>query len=65
MEASYPDLGSVKDSNDRGQEELEEVREGAGEGGHASILGEIPLPKHLGNVTGNLCGVASKQRPTC
>ena len=65
MEASYPDLGSVKDSNEGGMEELEEVREGAGEGGHASILGETPLPKHFGNVPGNLCVVASKWGPTC
>ena len=65
MEASYANLDSVKDSNNRDLEELEEAREGAGEGGHASILGEIPLPKHLGNVPGNLCGVASKWGPTC
>ena len=63
MEASYPD--SVKDSNEGGLEESEEVREGAGEGGHASILGETPLPKHLGHVPDSLCGVASKQGPTC
>ena len=34
MEASYPDSGSVNDSNEEGLEELEEVREGACEGGH-------------------------------
>ena len=33
MEASYPDSGSVKDSNEGGLEESEEVMEGAGEGG--------------------------------
>ena len=65
IEAPYPDLGSVNDSKEGVPEELEEVREGAGEGGHASILGETPLPKHLGNVSGNLCSVAFKLGPTC
>ena len=32
MEASYPDSGSVNDSKKGGPEELEEVKEGAGEG---------------------------------
>ena len=44
MEASYPDLGSVNNSNEGGPEESEEVREGVGEGGLVSILGKIPLP---------------------
>ena len=46
MEASYPDLSSVNDSNEGDPEELEEVREGAGEGGYASGT----PPKHLGQV---------------
>ena len=65
MKVSYPDSGSVKHSNEGGPEESEEVREEAGEGGCASILGETPLSKHLGYVSGNLCGVASKWEPTC
>ena len=65
MEASYPDLDSVNDSDEGGPEELEKVREGAGEGGHDSILGETPLPKNLGQVSGNHCGIASKWGPTC
>ena len=65
MEASYPDSGSVNNSNEGGLEELEEVREGGGEGGHDSILSGTPLPKHLGQVSGNHCGVASKWGPTC
>ena len=50
MEAAYPDLGSVKDSKEGGPEELEEVKEGASEGGHDSSLSGAPLPKHLGQV---------------
>ena len=65
MEASYPDLGSVKDSKEWGPEESEEVREGAGEGGHDSFFGGAPLPKYLGQVSGNSSGVASQQGPTC
>ena len=65
MEASYPDSGFVNDSNEGGPEESEEVREGAGEVGCASILGGTPLPNHLGHVSGNFCGVASKLGPTC
>ena len=38
MEASYPDVGSVNDSKEGGPEESEEVKEGAGEGGHDSIF---------------------------
>ena len=44
MEATYPDSGSVNDSNEGGLEELEEDREGAVEGGCVSFLGEIPSP---------------------
>ena len=65
MEASYPDLGSVNDSNEGGLEESEEVREGAGDGGCDSIFGGTPLLKHLGQVSGNICGVASRWGPTC
>ena len=65
MEVSYPDLDSVNNSNERGPEELKEVREGACEGGCDSILGETLPSKHLGQVSGNCCGVASKQGPTC
>ena len=65
IEASYPDLGSVSDCNEGGLEESDEVREGAGEGGHDSIFGGTLLPKHLGQVSGNHCGVASKWGPTC
>ena len=39
---------------------MEEVREGAGEGCCDSIFGGTPLPKHLGQVSGNCCGVASQ-----
>ena len=63
MDASYPDLGSINDSKEGGLEGLEEVREGAGEGGHESIFGGAPLPKYLGKVSGNCCGVASQQGP--
>ena len=65
MEASYPDLGSVNNSKEGGLEESEKVKEGAGEGGHDSIFGGAPLPKHLGQVSGNCCSVASGWEPTC
>ena len=65
MEASYPDLGSVNNSKEGGLEKLEEVKEGAGEGGFDSIFGGAPLPKHLGQVSGNHCSVASGWGPTC
>ena len=38
--------------------------EEAGEGGSDSSFGGAPLPKHLGQVSGNHCGVASGQGPT-
>ena len=44
MKASYPDLGSVNDSKEGGLEELEEVKEGAGEGGCDSIFSGAPSP---------------------
>ena len=65
MEASYPDSGSVNDSKEEGPEELAEVKEGAGEGGYDSIFSGASLPKHLGQVSGNCCSVASGQGPTC
>ena len=65
MEASYPDSGSVKDSREGGPEESEEVEEGAGEGGRASSFGGAPLPKHLGQVSGNHCSTASGLGPIC
>ena len=65
MEASYPDLGSVNNSKEGGVEELEDVKEGAGKGGYDSIFSGAPLPKHLGEVSGNCCGVASRWGPTC
>ena len=52
MEASYPDSGSVDDSRERGPEESEEVKGGAGEGGCDSSFSWAPLPKHLGQVSG-------------
>ena len=63
MQASYPDSGSVNNSNEGGPEESEEVRQGAGEGGCDSILGDTPLPKHFGQVSGKHCSVASKWDP--
>ena len=65
MEASYPDLCSVNDSKEGGPEESEEVREGAGERGHDSVFGGAPLLKHLSQVSGKHCGVASQQGPIC
>ena len=44
MEASYQDLGSVNDCKEGGPEELEEVKEGAGEGGCDSSFGGAPSP---------------------
>ena len=60
MEASYPDLGSVNDSKEWGPEELEEVKEGEGEGGLDSIFGGAPPPQTFGQVSGKCCGVASR-----
>ena len=57
-EASYPDSGSVRDSKEGGSDELEEVEDGVGKGGQKQQTG-APLPKHLGHVVGNLCGVSS------
>ena len=53
IEASYPDSGSVRDSKEGGPEESEEIEDGVGEGGWASILIGIPLPRHLVIVSGN------------
>ena len=36
INASYPDSGSVKDSKEGGLDELEEVEDGAGDGGQKS-----------------------------
>ena len=36
IDASYPDSGSVRDSKEGGQDELEQVEDGAGEGGWKS-----------------------------
>ena len=58
-------LGSVNDSKEGGLEELEEGNEGAGEGGHDSSFGGAPLPKHLGQVSGNHCSIASGWGPIC
>ena len=65
MEASYPDSGSIKNFREGGLEELEEVKEGAGEGGCDSSFGGAPLPKHLGQVSGNCCSSASGWGPIC
>ena len=65
MEASYPDLDSINDSREGGLEESEEAKEGAGEGGQDSSFGGAPLPKHLGQVSGNHYSSASGQGPTC
>ena len=65
MEASYPDLGSLKDSREGGPDESEEVEEGAGERGWDSSFGGAPLPKHLGQVSGNCCSIASWWGPIC
>ena len=59
MEASCPNSDSVNDCREGGLEELEEVKEGAGEGGWDSSFGGAPLLKHLGQVSGNCCGSAS------
>ena len=58
-EASYLDSGSVNDSREGGPEESEEVEEGAGEAGLDSSFSGAPLPKHLCQVSGNCCGIAS------
>ena len=63
IEASQPDLGSVNDSKEGGPEELEEVKEGAGEGGCDSIFSGTPLPKQLDQVSGNCCSVSSRWGP--
>ena len=48
IEASYLDSSSVRDSKEGGLEEAEEIEDGVGEGGQASILIGTPLPIHLG-----------------
>ena len=53
IEASYPDSGSITDSKERGSEESEKVEDGAGEGGWAPNFNGAPLPKHLGQLSGN------------
>ena len=63
LEASYPDLGSVNDSKEGGLEESEEVKNGTGEGGQDSSFSRAPLPKHLGQVSGNCWGIASGWGP--
>ena len=63
MEASYLDSGSVNDSREGGPEESEEVEDGAGEGGWDSSFSGHPLPKHLGQVSGNCWDIASGQGP--
>ena len=65
MEASYPELGSDNDSKEGGLEELEEVNEGAGEGDQDTSFSGAPLPKHLGQVSGNHCSIASGWGPIC
>ena len=65
MEASYPDSGSVNDSREGGPEESEEVEEGADEGGWKSSFSGAPLPKYLGQVSGNHCSIASRWGPIC
>ena len=62
--ASYPDSSSVRDSRDGGSNESDEVEDGVGEGGQKLPIG-APLPKHLGHVVGNLCGVSSIQELVC
>ena len=65
IKASYPDLGSVNDSREGGPEELEEVEDRAGEGGWDSSFSGASLPKHLGEVSSNCCGMASGWGPIC
>ena len=60
MEASYPDSGSASDSREGGPEDLEEVENRAGEGGQDSSFSGAPLPKHLGQVSGNCWGIVSR-----
>ena len=49
------------DSREGGPEESEEVEDGAGEGGRDSSFSGAPLPKHLGQASGNHWGIASGQ----
>ena len=62
--ASYLDSGSVRDLRDGGSNELEEVEDGVGKGGQKLPIG-APLPKHLGHVVSNLCGISSVQELVC
>ena len=63
MEVSYMDSGSVIDSKNGGLEESEEVEDRTGEGGQDSCFSGAPLPKHLGQVSGNCGGIASGWGP--
>ena len=71
MEASYPDSSFIRDSNEGGPEESEEVVDKVGEGAQASITGGegglmwTPLPKQFGHVPGSLWGNSSAQGPIC
>ena len=53
--ASYPDSGSIRDSSDGSPDELEEVVNGASDGGLKLQVG-APLPKHQGHVVGHHWG---------
>ena len=63
-EASYPDSGLVRDLRDGGSNESDEVEDGVGKGGQKLPLG-APLPKYLGHVVGNLCGISSIWELVC
>ena len=64
IKASYPDLGSDKDSRDSGPNESEKVVKGVGDGGLKLQVG-APLPKHLGHVIGHLWRPSSSLGPVC
>ena len=63
-ETSYPDSRSVRDLRDGASDESDEMEDGVGEGGQKLPIG-APLPKHLGHVVGNLCGISSVWELEC
>ena len=61
IDASDPDSGPVRDSKEGGLDELEEMEDGVGEGGHELQCSGAPLPKPFGQAFGNHWGIASGQ----
>ena len=64
IDASYPDLGSVRDSKEGGPDKLEEVEDRVDEEGQESLLSGAPLPKHFGHILGICWGIALGQGPS-